>query len=1129
MLTKLLDKNSVLSALISSIESGHNVSVFGCNIGEKLAILNEVEGFIFFVANDKEEAVKVNNLLLDLKLRSAVLDSVITYKTNEFFDKSEFIDVLTRLVTDELDALVVTPNVLVEKLVDVDSIKSAILTISKGESLDIYDVIKFLKQNGYRKCEVVSSVYEYAVRGDILDIFSPASSPVRVMFDFDTVSSIKTYDIDSLTLGSDIDSITLHTNSYLKITKSLTDTISSQKGALCDTGATRFDKMLENIESGNVDYMAVPYADNVTSTIYDYLPKDTIIAFNGTKSIYDSITSYVNLVNTEIDSAIKQKELLPIYKECKVSVDTAITYKAYHTLVAYQYINQANKLFSPNKVFNIKTLPQTNYNYDFSLLTTDVKNYLTEGYTCVVFAKSDEGAVKVSRAFESSNIQYNFCSMFSSVEKGMLNIIPKPYPLQVFLPLDKIAIFSSSSIFTESKSKKIFKNTVAFDDELPAVNDIVVHSVHGIGKCLGIECLNLSNSYRDYVVIEYKNKDILYLPVENISDISKYVGSDKAPALSKLGGADFAKVKTKVKSHLKDEANTLISIYKERMSATGVTYPKDDEFQEVFEDNFGFIETEDQLKAIKEIKTEMESGKLIDRLVCGDVGFGKTEVAIRIAFKTILAGYQVAVLCPTTILSEQHYNTFKIRMENFGIKVEVLNRFKTTAEVKSILDRLASGDVDVICGTHKLLSSSVVFKKLGLLILDEEQKFGVKDKEIIKQKRKQVNVITLSATPIPRTLHMSLSGIRDISVIETPPVSRIPTEVQVIEYSDMLVKTAVDRELNRHGQVLIIYNKVETIDHFASRIRDIVGESVSIDIAHGQMDENTLEKAIMKLYNGDTDVLISTTLIENGVDLPNANTLIVIDSDTLGLSQLYQLKGRIGRSDRQAFAYFTYNPANLLTENAYKRLEAIGEFAGLGSGFKIAMRDLEIRGAGNVLGLEQHGHMMKVGYHMYVTLLNQAIEELKGGTVSKTNEVRIETNLDAYISKDLVNNYTSRITLYGRISSISSMESMLSCEKLILDTFGTLPIEVENLCKIAYIKNMASRLGIVRVVIRKNKSAFVFDKDIGVSDRILQGVSEYSDNMHLSFDTSPTIVVSGVDIEKMLDFMINYLELVSNS
>ncbi|MBO7218692.1 MAG: transcription-repair coupling factor, partial [Clostridia bacterium] len=918
-------------------------------------------------------------------------------------------------------------------------------------------------------------------------------------------------------------------NNYLKLSKSLTDTISTDKASLTDTLAMRFDKMIENIEKGATDYLSIAYADNVTSTIYDYLPNNTTIAFNGTKSIYDAISSYVNLVNTEIDSAIKQNELPKQYRECKLSLDTALTFKPYHTLLAYQYINQANKLFNPNKVFNIKTLPQTNYNYDFSLLSVDISNYLKEGYTCVVYAKSDEGAVKLSKHFESKGLAYVFCNMFSSVQKGVLNIIPKPYPLQVLLPLDKIAIFSSSSIFVETRTKKVFKNTVAFDEELPKVNDIVVHSVHGIGKCLGIECLNLSNSYRDYVVIEYKNKDILYLPVENISDISKYVGSDKLPALSKLGGADFAKVKTKVKSHLKDEAHSLISIYKERMGLQGITYPQDDEFQEVFESNFGFIETEDQIKAIKDIKNEMHTGKLIDRLVCGDVGFGKTEVAIRIAFKTVLAGYQVAVLCPTTILSEQHYNTFKLRMENFGIKVEVLNRFKKDSEVKDILDRLASGDIDVICGTHKLLGSSVIFKKLGLLILDEEQKFGVKDKESIKEKKKGVNVITLSATPIPRTLHMSLSGIRDISVIETPPVSRIPTEVQVVEYNDMLIKTAVDREINRHGQVLIIYNKVETIDHFASHIRNIVGDSLSIYIAHGQMDEKTLEKAILKLYNGDTDILISTTLIENGVDLPNANTLIVIDSDTLGLSQLYQLKGRIGRSDRQAFAYFTYNASKILTENAYKRLEAITEFAGLGSGFKIAMRDLEIRGAGNVLGLEQHGHMMKVGYHMYITLLNQAIEELKGGTVENLNEVRVETNLDAYISKDLVNNYTSRITLYSKIAAISSMDSMLAVEKLIIDTFGTLPIEIENLCKIAYIKNMASKLSICRVVIKKNKSGFYFSKDATIKESVIEGIKEFEDNLKLSIDSSTFISVDGINHEKMLDFMINYLEFVSNS
>ena len=661
---------------------------------------------------------------------------------------------------------------------------------------------------------------------------------------------------------------------------------------------------------------------------------------------------------------------------------------------------------------------------------------------------------------------------------------------------------------------------------MPKAGDFVVHNFHGVGKCLGVETLSLSNSPRDYVVIEYKGADKLFLPVENIDQISKYLGSDKEPVLNKIGGVEFAKTKSKVKSSVKTIAYDLIALYKERLDKKGVVYPPDDKLQMDFENSFAYTETADQLTAINDCKKDMESGKIMDRLVCGDVGFGKTEVALRIAFKTIMAGKQVAFLCPTTILSEQHFNNAKVRFADFGVKVDVLNRLKSDKEVSTILQNLKDGKTDMIIGTHKLLGKDVVFKNLGLLILDEEQKFGVADKDKIKNFKKNINVLTLSATPIPRTLNLSLIGVRDISVIETPPVERVSSHVQVVEYSNELIKKALNFELGRGGQVLIIYNRVETIYRFASMISGLVPDGV-VSVAHGQMSAQELEQEIYKLYSGVTRVLVATTLIENGVDLPNANTLIVINSDLLGLSQLYQLKGRIGRSDKQSYAYFTFDNRKMLTENGYKRLQAIQEFSGMGSGFKIAMRDLEIRGAGSVLGLEQSGHIEKIGYNMYVQLLSDSIKELSGQTVKTLSDVRVETNIPAYLSHDYVQSSAMRMKLYREISSIDSADKLVEFIKNTESVYGDIPSELVSLAKIGYIKNMCAKLGATKVIIKDKSSIVLSDKEDITKDLVAGSLDIYANNISFNFAGAPTVEIKNVERPQMLDFLVGYLQFVT--
>ena len=859
----------------------------------------------------------------------------------------------------------------------------------------------------------------------------------------------------------------------------------------------------------------MPFADNIGDKFVDYLD-DFVVAVLDTKMV----TNYLQEEVKNYNEFIKQEK----YFGEKYLIKQSPDFRGL-AVVGYQYITNQNRLFNSNRVFNIKTIPVSNYVGNSKLLAVDMAQSLIKNYTTILYAKDKDGVKKLNDLFDANKVKYNNCTSIVDVKKNEINLIPKKSGINVNLELEKILIISSLNLF--GKPKPILKkgSSEGFVGFLPQSGDYVVHTTHGIGKCVGVECLKLSSSKRDYVIIEYQNNDRLYLPVENIDLIDKYIG-DSQPKLHKLGGTEFLKTKEKVRGTVKELAFNLTKLYAERNSLKGFKYPEDDEVMQEFEESFGYQETPDQLQAIEDIKKDMTSGKVMDRLVCGDVGFGKTEVAIRAAFKTILSGKQVAFLCPTTILSQQHFNTAIVRMKNFGVNMRVLNRFCSTKELKEIYAGLESGEIDFVVGTHKLLNSKINYKNLGLLILDEEQKFGVGDKEKIKNLKKNINVLTLSATPIPRTLNMSLVGIRDISVIETAPVSRIPTSVKVCELSDDVIRSAIDFELERNGQILIVYNKVESIYEFSNHIRNMYPEA-SIDVAHGQMEQSKLEDVIFKLYNNETQILISTTLIENGIDLPNANTLLVINADMLGLSQLYQLKGRVGRSDKQAFAYFTYDGDKFLTDTALKRLEAITEYTSMGSGFKIALRDLEIRGAGSIFGAEQSGHIEKVGYAMYLKLLSEAIGEVKGVEVETKREVKVETTLNAYIPHEYISDYNGRMATYLKISKINNSAKLLSVISQVSDVYGSAPDEVVNLCKIALIKNLSEKHGISRICLKPREVLLLLN---GVpSEKLIDGLDNFSKYLVLDTKNKPIITIKNdLTLDESLDLLVNFLEFVSN-
>ena len=1114
MITKLINPYGVLSTLLNSIENNEKISVFGCGTGEKLTILNESGKFVLFVCENEKVAYDYKD-----KFESINLTTDILVEKDNFFDRFNNVDhmikVLNNIHNGETNVLIVTPAILYKILPGVEQIKKLSFTLTKGQNIDVDELKSLLIGNGFERRDFLDGPKQFLVRGDVMDVFVEENKYIRLMFSFDEIEAIRLCDSVTLLPTQELNELTINTSNFLQIDEEkLRDYINKNY--------TEYVELLKERESEKThSLLFLPFAKNKTSNIFDYLPEESVIVINDSKNVYSELKAFVNEYNTDLKNNVKNKKLDKYF--LGLSITDEIKFPNGLSVVVFQYITNANKFFNPQKVFNIASAPSINYVGNDTLLIQDLSVYKAKQASVIVFAKTNENVQKLTKLLDENRLSYNIANTNLALEKHSINILPKTFGISASFNEENLFVIGSDALYTKPKKiKQIAENSYS-EAFLPETNDFVVHNHHGIGKYLGIKCLDVSGGKRDFFVVEYKNNDRLYLPVENLGSLSKYVGTE-TPKINKLGGSEFVKTKNNIKQRIKESAIDLVKLYAERQQIKGFAYPKDDELMIKFEEDFGYVETADQLSAINDIKSDMESGRLMDRLVCGDVGFGKTEVALRCAFKTILAGKQVAFLCPTTILSQQHYNTALMRFKNYGINVAVLNRFKTNKECEQIYKGITSGEIDLVVGTHKLLNKNVVFKNLGLLILDEEQKFGVEDKEFIKEVKNNVNVLTLSATPIPRTLHMSLTGIRDISIIDTPPTSRIPVQVSVVEFDENIVSGAINRELSRRGQVLVIYNKVEDIYDFASRLKKLVGDDVVVDVAHGQMQEKELENAIARLYAGETDVFVSTTLIENGVDLPNANTLIVINSDMLGLSQLYQLKGRIGRGDKQAFAYFTYDGKRLLNETAYKRLEAISQYTSMGSGFKIALKDLEIRGGGNVLGVEQSGHMEKVGYALYLQLLNDAITEIKGGKVKDVSDVRIETMFPAYLPNEFESSYNARISAYQRISKIATIDQLQENLNRFNEIYGQLPKELENLCKISLIRYLASNILASKVNIKQTSASIVWEDVSKLNERIIEALSCYSEKAVSNMETKPMITLSVTKGESILDLLINFLQ-----
>mgnify|MGYP004500846197 FL=1 len=924
--------------------------------------------------------------------------------------------------------IITTFDAFMDKMVSKENLQKQIMTLKAGDVVDLEQLICQISGLGYDREAQIDGPGQFAVRGGILDIYPLTEElPIRMEFWGDEIDSIRTFDVDSQRSVENLQEITIYPGDESKNGKNVSflDYFPESDTALF------LDEPVRLLERGQQVEDEVRKANEMRSLDWE---EKGIASEEPQFYSTEEVAKKVNRFSSVGLSALENK----------------------------------HKYFQINEIYNIQTKSVNPYNNSFEMLTKDLSRLKRSKYRVVLISGSRTRAKRLAEDLRD----YDLSSFYSDtpereVKPGEIMVCYGHVEVGYEYPMIKYMVISETDIFGKHKKKKKKRKTYEgqkiqdFTDLKPG--DYVVHENHGLGIYRGIEKIEVDKVVKDYMKISYADGGNLYILATQLDLIQKYASADaKKPKLNKLGGQEWNRTKKKVRGAVQQIAKDLVELYATRQEKTGFIYEQDTVWQREFEEMFPFEETEDQLLAIEAVKKDMESPKIMDRLICGDVGFGKTEIAVRAAFKAVQENKQVVYLVPTTILAQQHYNTFVQRMKDFPVRVDLLCRFRTPLEQKKTLDDLTKGQVDIVIGTHRVLSKDVQFKDLGLLIIDEEQRFGVQHKEKIKKLKDNVDVLTLTATPIPRTLHMSLIGIRDMSVLEEAPVDRMPIQTYVMEYNDEMVREAIERELSRQGQVYYVYNKVKDIAEITDRIQKLVPDA-NVSFAHGQMGERQLENIMYDFINGEIDVLVSTTIIETGLDIPNANTIIIHDSDKMGLSQLYQLRGRVGRSNRMAYAFLLYRRDKLLKEVAEKRLTAIREFTDLGSGVKIAMRDLEIRGAGNLLGEEQHGHMEAVGYDLYCKMLNEAVKHLKGELPEDVYTTTIDINIDAYIPNSYIANEYQKLDIYKRIAAIETEEERDDMLEELIDRFGEPPKKVQQLLRIAQLKAEAHKGYIVSI------------------------------------------------------------------
>lgn len=1078
---------------LNEIFGKEQVLVTGLSGAAKATIIAEK-----YLNSSKQLLIVTNNLYQADKLESDLTQFVEEqdiYKypmqdimTEEFSTQSpqfmsERVRTLTALAQEKRGLFIVPLNGLKKWLTPVEMWKSHQLTLNVGDDIDIDDFLNKLVNMGYRRESVVSHIGEFSLRGGIIDIYPLIGSPIRIEL-FDTeVDSIRDFDVETQRSEENVEEVNITTASDYIITEDVLKHTKQKLKEAYEYTRPKIDKSVRNelketyesfqlFESSMFDHQVlrrlVAFMYQQPTTIIDYFKDDAIVAVDEYNRIKETETALI----TEADEFMQN-----LIESGKGFIDQSfLQYDAFENQlkpypVTYFTLFTATMSVELNEIIKFSCKPVQQFYGQYDIMRSEFQRFIQNDYTVVVLAETEVKKERIQSMLNEMHIP-TFIDTPTHRNEGGNAIITEGSLSEGFeLPYMQLVVVTERELFkSKQKKKPKQQKTLTNAEKIKSyqdlkVGDYIVHVHHGVGRYLGVETLEVGGVHKDYIKLQYKGTDQLFVPVDQMDQVQKYVASeDKTPRLNKLGGTEWKKTKAKVQQSVEDMADELIELYKSREMSVGYQFGPDTAEQNDFEIDFPYELTPDQSKSIEEIKKDMEIERPMDRLLCGDVGYGKTEVAVRAAFKAVMEGKQVAFLVPTTILAQQHYETLIERMQDFPIEVQLISRFRTAKEIKETKEGLKSGFVDIIVGTHKLLGKDIHYKDLGLLIVDEEQRFGVRHKERIKSLKNNVDVLTLTATPIPRTLHMSMLGVRDLSVIETPPENRFPVQTYVLEQNTNFIKEALERELSRDGQVFYLYNKVQSIYEKREQLQMLMPDA-NIGVAHGQMNERDLEETMLSFINHEYDIIVTTTIIETGVDVPNANTLIIEDADRFGLSQLYQLRGRVGRSTRIGYAYFLHPTNKVLSETAEDRLQAIKEFTELGSGFKIAMRDLNIRGAGNLLGKQQHGFIDSVGFDLYSQMLEEAVNEKRGVKDEKQDapEVEIELNIDAYLPAEYIQNEQAKIEIYKKLRKIETEAQLMDVKDELIDRFNDYPVEVERLLEMMEIKIHALNAGVTLI------------------------------------------------------------------
>ena len=1044
----------------------------------------------------------------------------------------------------EDDCIVVAPvTAAIKKTLPHGIFEQKRLVMKVGDLFDLEQLKESLVQLGYERMSLVEGRGEFSIRGGILDVFTPtADNPCRIEF-FDTeVDSVREFDIDTQRSVRNMDAIEIGPAEQMLLDKTLFKEASERvsraytaqakklkkKGEAYTDAVHRLEKRRDELceyidNQANVQLLEnyIHYFYEETEYMWDYMEEGNLFVDDPDR-ILEMLDSRTREQKSDFQVMLERGEIVPGDMAIMTGREDFLKALDHQPIWLCSPFPKSIRGIQYTELRNIQSAQMMNFTGHMELLKSEIKSYVKKGWKITITAANKERLTNlreyIRRIGAENDVQFALGSLSAGME----------------FPEEKCCIISDSDIFGQRRARRRKRNITngqkidSFTD-LKA-GDYVVHESHGIGRFLGIQQLDIQGEKKDYLKIKYAGNDLLYVPVEQFDIVQKYIGADGiTPKINKLSGRDWKVTKAKAKQAIAEMTEELVQLYAEREVEKGYAFGPDTVWQKEFEDSFPYTETDDQLRSISEIKTDMEKPVAMDRLLCGDVGFGKTEVAARAVFKCINDGKQAAVLVPTTVLANQHFYTFSERFSNFPVTVSMLSRFRTPAQRKKTIDGLADGSVDLVIGTHSLLSKEVKFKDLGLLVIDEEHRFGVSHKEAIKKLKKNVDVLTLSATPIPRTLNMSLTGIKDMSLIEEPPEDRYPVQTYVMEQDDGVIRDAIQRELDRDGQCFVIFNRVRGINQLAEKIMRLVPEA-RVAVGHGRMNEQTLENVMLDFVNHETDVLIATTIVESGIDIPNANTLIIIDSDRYGLAQLYQLRGRVGRSNRLAYAYLMYQKDKVLTEVAEKRLRAIREFTEFGAGFKVAMRDLEIRGAGNLLGSEQSGHMMNIGYELYCKLVDDAVKRIKGEYVNDTpDETSVELAVAANIPDWYIEDETTKLQIYRKIALVRTPADEEEMLDELIDRFGDVPRETMNLLKVAQIRGLCEELSVARIYEQNKRILFTFEEKNRLTPFAVMNINEaFRGRAFVHGGVKPYIRIPMIP-ERKLEDTIRLLRLVRDS